>query len=120
MKTRVTRHFLLLLLAFAVLLPTCGGGGGGSSAGNGQSAAVSIQDYGAIPNDGQDDSSAINQAANIAKQRGTSLLIPKGTFEYNENLEIHASMEGVGAESILHSTNPDMPNIIFSMRLTSK
>ena len=52
---------------------------------------VSITNYGAVANDGRDDSGAINNAIRDAKAQGKNVWIPAGTF----NLADRINLEGV-------------------------
>lgn len=53
--------------------------------------SVSITDFGARPNDGQDDSDALFAAVYQAKQTGKSVYIPEGEFTFNRKIWLEAN-----------------------------
>ncbi|MDO3410966.1 sugar-binding protein [Saccharibacillus sp. CPCC 101409] len=67
---------------------------------------VSITDYGAVPNDANDDLPAIRQAAAAAKAAGKSVYVPPGTFLYSDAIVLDGvDLTGEGEVSVLKSTN---------------
>ncbi|OWA34803.1 hypothetical protein B9G55_13690 [Saccharibacillus sp. O16] len=70
--------------------------------------ALSIEAYGAIPDDGLDDLMAIRQALTEAKASGKSVYVPPGTFLYSDVIVVNGvSLSGEGEQSVLRSTNPE-------------
>ncbi|HEY4392307.1 MAG TPA: glycosyl hydrolase family 28-related protein, partial [Paenibacillus sp.] len=47
---------------------------------------VSVTDFGAVPNDGQDDTMALRDALAVAKDRGTGVWFPAGSFDFGDQL----------------------------------
>jgi hypothetical protein len=68
---------------------------------------VNVTDYGAVPNDGQDDTAAINNATNA----GQSIYFPPGTYNYSGRLSIPGGKsyrfygDGPGVSVIHFATN---------------
>jgi len=59
---------------------------------------LSITDYGAIANDGLDDTEAFNEAMDAAKAEGKGVWVPEGAFEVGDGLLIldHITIRGAG------------------------
>lgn len=68
---------------------------------------LTITSYGATPNDGSDDTTAINNAIAAAKSQGKELWIPAGQFEINNRVNLdHVTLRGAGPwYSVLHGIN---------------
>jgi hypothetical protein len=49
---------------------------------------VAVTSYGAVPNDGVDDTAAINQAITAAKAAGKGVWLPAGTFNINAQIPV--------------------------------
>lgn len=47
---------------------------------------VSVIDFGAVPNDGQDDTMALKEALSAARDRGTGVWFPAGSFDFGDQL----------------------------------
>jgi len=84
--------------------------------------------HGAVPNDGKDDSGAIQRALLEAKRTGKAVFIPSGTFHHAEALVFDGvDLIGTGNGSVLHAMKPDVQNVevrgtgvtVSDLRLTS-
>lgn len=96
-----------LLTASVIALPTAAFSPFVSGSAFAASNAVSIEDYGAIPDDGLDDLAAIRQAVAAAKAAGRNVYVPPGTFLYNDVIVLDGvDLFGEGESSVLRSTNP--------------
>ncbi|HWZ90795.1 MAG TPA: CBM35 domain-containing protein [Polyangiaceae bacterium] len=65
---------------------------------------ISITDKGAIGDDGNDDTNALNAAISAAQAKNTGVFVPPGTFEINGHLNLSGvTIAGAGAwYSVLH------------------
>lgn len=69
---------------------------------------INVTDYGAIPNDGQDDTAAINSAINA----GHSIYFPPGSYNYYSSIYVPANTsyrfygDGPGVSTIVFTGNP--------------
>jgi hypothetical protein len=73
--------------------------------------AISILDYGAVPDGSFDSTIAIESAISAAKLRGRSVLVPPGTFQHKSFSLNGVSMLGEGSTSILFAPDPKNSNI---------
>lgn len=55
------------------------------------SNSINVEEYGAIPNDGKDDYTAISNAIYVAKNLKKDVYIPEGTFELSQVLKVSAN-----------------------------
>jgi hypothetical protein len=69
---------------------------------------LSVTDYGAVADDGKDDSTAINNCIAAANAQHTGVYFPAGTFEINSCLRLNAANIGIQGAGIWYS------NIYFS------
>jgi hypothetical protein len=71
------------------------------------SGFLSISSYGAVANDGADDTNAINSAVSAAEAQGKGLWVPAGQFEINAHINLaNVTIRGAGPwYSILHGAN---------------
>ena len=76
-------------------------------------SSISVTSYGAVANDGKDDLSAFNTAANAAKAQGKTLAIPAGEFTLGRVFTIDGiKVVGAGKDStVLVSTDPENGSI---------
>jgi hypothetical protein len=74
--------------------------------------SLSVQNYGATPNDGSDDANAFVNTINAAKSQGREVWVPPGTFDIGRGLAIdQVTIRGAGNwHSVLHSNNPFLNN----------
>ncbi|MBO2944225.1 right-handed parallel beta-helix repeat-containing protein [Paenibacillus sp. F411] len=78
------------------------------------SHTLSIEDCGAVADDGQDDVEAIQACIDQAQDQRKPLLIPEGQYEMSRSITLTGMiMKGEGAGSILVSTNPAQGSIIL-------
>ncbi|MEC0229580.1 galactose-binding domain-containing protein [Paenibacillus alba] len=91
--------------------------------------SVSVTDFGAVPNDGQDDLAAFNAAVTAAVSSGKTLYIPAGTFNLSSmwkigsitNMINNFTVTGAGFwHTNLQFTNPDAASGGISLRITGK
>lgn len=96
-----------LLTASLLALPAAASGPFAAREVSAASNAVSIADYGAVPNDDGDDLAAIRQAVAAAKAAGKKVWVPAGTFAYGDVVTLDGVvLVGEGERSVLRSTNP--------------
>jgi len=74
-------------------------------------SAISILDYGAVPDGSSDSTTAIRSAISAAKLQGRSVLVPPGTFRHKGFSLEGVSMSGEGSASILFAPDPKNSNI---------
>lgn len=73
------------------------------------SEGASVLDYGAVPNDGQDDSSAFQEAIDAVKgTTNNAITIPAGDYNINTSLEIDDSV-------VLRGVDPTATRLIFDV-----
>jgi hypothetical protein len=91
--------------------------------------SVSVTEYGAVPNDGQDDLAAFNSAVSAAVAAGKSLYIPEGTFHLGNMWQIgsvsnminNITITGAGLwYTNLQFTNPNSAGGGISLRISGK
>jgi hypothetical protein len=76
------------------------------------SSYVDITAYGAVANDGLDDTDEIDAAITAASAVGKAVFVPAGTFQHLDRLELAgADLVGTGPGSILQATNDEEQNI---------
>ena len=82
--------------------------------------SVSITDFGARPNDGQDDSDALFAAVYHAKQTGKSVYIPEGEFTFNRKIWLEAKrFKNYGCWNVAHQIIllQGMPKVVVVLSL---
>lgn len=73
----------------------------------GKSSELSVADFGAVPDDGLDDTAAIQAALNALKP-GSTLVFPSGVYEYAATITVaKADVTLVGKAAVLQATNPE-------------
>ncbi|WP_338131103.1 right-handed parallel beta-helix repeat-containing protein [Cohnella rhizosphaerae] len=91
--------------------------------------AVSVTDYGAVANDGQDDLAAFKSAVTAAVSAGKTLYIPEGTFNLSSMWEIgsannminNLTVTGAGIwHTNIQFTNPNAAGGGISLRISGK
>nr|BAF56208.1 putative glycosidase [Paenibacillus sp. KSM-M86] len=91
--------------------------------------AVSVTDYGAVANDGQDDLAAFKAAVNAAVAGGKTLYIPAGTFHLSSMWEIGSASNMINNITItgagiwhtnIQFTNPNAAGGGISLRISGK
>jgi parallel beta-helix repeat protein len=84
------------------------------------STAKRLTDYGAVPDDGQDDTAALEQAIADVKE-GEWLVIPKGKFEHDKRLRLKTPGTTWWGEpgAVLHGTNARDMAIMIQANRTS-
>lgn len=65
--------------------------------------SVNIEEYGAIPNDGKDDYTAINNAIYVANNLHKDVYIPEGTFEISRVLKVNANNIKITGAGMWHT-----------------
>ncbi len=114
-------------LAFG--LAACGGGGGGAgtttvppvvvacvspAAPAKPSLTVDVRIFGALPDDGRDDTAAI-QAALDSLSAGQWLVFPAGSYQHNAQLVVRTARVVMWSEgATLHATNPDSQAVVLA------
>jgi Pectate lyase superfamily protein/Carbohydrate binding module (family 35)/Carbohydrate binding module (family 6) len=68
---------------------------------------LNVTSYGAVANDGADDTGALQSAVNAAQSQGKGLWVPPGQFEFNNHVNLaNVTIRGAGPwYSILHGAN---------------
>ena len=68
---------------------------------------LNLTSYGAVANDGLDDTNALNSAVSAAQSQGKGLWIPAGQFEINAHINLaNVTVRGAGPwYSVLHGAN---------------
>lgn len=106
-----------------------GGGGGGGNVGVAAPAAaicaspaaptkpgvtVDVRSYGAVPDDGRDDTAAIQAALN-ALAPGQWLVFPAGRYQHHARLLVQTARVVLWSEgATLHATNPDDQAVVLA------
>nr|WP_229695924.1 right-handed parallel beta-helix repeat-containing protein [Paenibacillus albidus] len=92
-------------------------------------SSVSVLDFGATPNDGQDDLTAFEAAVNAAVASGKTLYIPEGTFHLGDMWEIGSASNMINNITItgagiwhthLQFTNPNAAGGGISLRISGQ
>lgn len=65
--------------------------------------SISIEEYGAVANDGKDDHQAIRQAIYVANNLHKDVYIPQGTFELSKILNVNASNIKITGAGMWHT-----------------
>ncbi|CAH0121451.1 hypothetical protein PAE9249_03980 [Paenibacillus sp. CECT 9249] len=64
---------------------------------------LSVTDFGAIPNDGQDDTAALKNALAAAKAQGAGVWFPEGSFDFGDEL-LHLDSAVIRGAGMWHTT----------------
>ena len=75
---------------------------------------LSVTDYGAVADDGKDDSAAFSSCIAAANAQRTGVYIPAGTFDINSCLKLNAANIGIQGAGIWYSTIYFSKNDYFS------
>ncbi|UJF32523.1 CARDB domain-containing protein [Paenibacillus hexagrammi] len=91
--------------------------------------SVTVTDYGAVANDGQDDLAAFNAAVSAAVSSGKTLYIPEGTFNLSSMWQIGSASNMINNMTItgagmwhtnIQFTNPNAAGGGISLRISGK
>ncbi|MFD0698115.1 CARDB domain-containing protein [Paenibacillus sp. GCM10027628] len=91
--------------------------------------SVSVTDYGAVANDGQDDLAAFNAAVNAAVSSGKTMYIPEGTYNLGNMWQIGSANNMINNLTItgagiwytnIQFTNPNAASGGISLRISGK
>lgn len=82
---------------------------------------VNVTDYGAVPDDGIDDTEAFEKALAVAKNEAIELIVPKGTYDTSRTIEV-SDIKGLhikGENAIIRPKNPmTNPPEFYAFRLS--
>lgn len=83
---------------------------------------ISVQDFGAVPDDNKDDTAAFVKAIEAAQKEAVVLNVPKGTYDTNATIEVN-HIKGLhikGDNAVIKPKNPmTNPPEFYAMRLSA-